>query len=341
MSTPPLSPLEAKKAIIHCFRAGVVPMLHGDPSTSKSSIVAQIGKEANYKVIDLRLSQCEPTDLLGLPNFKDGRAEYLPFNTFPLEGDELPEGHVGWILFLDEFNSCSRSVQAASYKVVLDRMIGQHKLHPKVRIVAAGNLATNNAIVNEMSTAMQSRLVHLEVKMTKDDWMDWALNNGIDSRITTYIEYRPSHLHRFNPDHADRTYPCARTWEFVSKLIKGGSLDTRELLPVIQGSIGEGTGLEFFNFCALSVNLPSIKEIEADPSNTPIPAEASHKYAMVGVIIEGMNTSNASKVFTYLTRLSMEYQYMALRSVIKSKPVLLNTPEIKEWVNSNANRFYS
>ena len=39
---------------------------------------------------------------------------------------------------------------------LIDRMVGQKKLHPNVVIVAAGNHVSSNAAV-DMSTAMQSR----------------------------------------------------------------------------------------------------------------------------------------------------------------------------------------
>ena len=49
---------------------------------------------------------------------------------------------------MDEFNSALPSVQAACYKLVLDRMVGQHHLHKKCFIVACGNKETDNAIVD-------------------------------------------------------------------------------------------------------------------------------------------------------------------------------------------------
>ena len=51
----------------------------------------------------------------GLPHFtKDGKAEFMPFNIFPLENTPLPKDKDGWLLFLDEFNSATKMVQAAA-----------------------------------------------------------------------------------------------------------------------------------------------------------------------------------------------------------------------------------
>lgn len=105
---------EAKDMLADIIKARLVPMMIGSPAVGKSSIVHEIAKDYNLKVMDLRLSQCDPTDLLGMPQVSDGRASYAPMNTFLLENDPLPEGYNGVLLFLDEFNSAPRSVQAAA-----------------------------------------------------------------------------------------------------------------------------------------------------------------------------------------------------------------------------------
>lgn len=105
---------QAQSLIARCIRANLVAMLEGSPGIGKSGIVHGIAKQYNLKVIDLRLSQCDPTDLLGFPQVEDGRSKYVPMETFPIEGDAIPEGYSGWLLFLDEFTSAPRGVQAAA-----------------------------------------------------------------------------------------------------------------------------------------------------------------------------------------------------------------------------------
>lgn len=54
---------QAISMITKYIKAGLVPMLRGSPGMGKSSIIHQIAAEYNLLVIDLRLSQCDPTDL--------------------------------------------------------------------------------------------------------------------------------------------------------------------------------------------------------------------------------------------------------------------------------------
>ena len=105
---------QAAKMIVKFIKAGIVPMVHGSPGIGKSQLMHQIAEEYGLKLIDLRLSQCDPTDLAGFPQIDATRqkAGYVPMDTYPLEGEEVPTGFNGWLLFLDEINSAPKAVQA-------------------------------------------------------------------------------------------------------------------------------------------------------------------------------------------------------------------------------------
>ena len=198
---------QASEHIKTCVKAGLVPMLQGPPGTGKSDISKAVGDYFNLKIIDIRLSQCDPVDIGGFPTFSNGKATYVPMSMWPTEDTPVPKGYKGFLLILDEFNSASMATQAASYKVVLDRYVGQTKLHKNTAIVCIGNRATDNAIVNRLSTAMQSRLIHLELAVDTGIWLTkWAPLNGIDHRIMAYIDYRPDNLYNFDPNHNDKTF---------------------------------------------------------------------------------------------------------------------------------------
>jgi MoxR-like ATPase len=83
------------------MKCGLVPFIQSSPGIGKSSIVKQIAKEYNLKLIDLRLSTCDPTDLTGLPHFEEGRAVFSPFDIFPVSNDDIPKNKDGWLLFLN------------------------------------------------------------------------------------------------------------------------------------------------------------------------------------------------------------------------------------------------
>ena len=326
---------KAEELVTMALKAKVVPMIHGSPAIGKSAVVHGIAKKFNLKLIDLRLSQCDPTDLLGFPSVVAGRAGYMPMSTFPIEGDALPEGYSGWLLFLDEFNSASVEVQASAYKLVLDRMVGTHCLHKNVAIVTAGNLDTDGAIVNPMSTALQSRLVHLEAEVDLKWWLDWADAKQFDSRIGSYLNFRPDHIYTFKPDHTDKTYASPRTWEFVNKLLSVTDID-RQSLPLFAGALGEGVAREFMGFCQIHEKLPKMETILNFPETAPMPVEPASQFALCGAISGSIDKSNCERVLQYIKRMPAEFQVVTLRRSAKRQPTILANEQFGKWLAETA-----
>jgi len=332
-----LNPTDLSAAIIRILQAGLVPHVEGSPGVGKSDIARAVSKTLNLKIIDLRLSQCDPTDLMGFPNVQGIKARYVPMETFPIKGDSLPvemdengtitHTYDGWLLFLDELPSASRAVQAAAYKLILDKMVGQHPLHECVAIMSAGNKATDKAIVNAMSTAIQSRLVHLELAVNLNDWTAWASANGIDSRIIGFLNYKTSLLHKFSPDHQDKTFPCPRTWEFASRLSVNQSVSMKDL-PLFAGTVGQGAAQEYIAFAELYQSLPRIEEIIKSPQTVNISEEISIRFAIATYVADHLSETNAEQVTKFLDRLDVEMQVVAYRLAQSRKASLLGNKEV-------------
>ena len=331
---------EAKQMLIECIKVGLVPFLQGSPGIGKSDIVRAIAKEFNLKVIDLRLSQCDPTDLGGFPMLLGDKAGYVPMNTFLLESDPLPEGYNGVLLFLDEFTSAPRAVQAASYKLVLDRMVGTHRLHKNVAIVCAGNLETDGAIVEELSTALQSRLVHLELAVSSEDWIDWAIDNDLDHRIVSFIKFKPDMLYTFKPDHTDKTYASPRTWEFCNRFVKDKEVVGIELLPLLAGTLSEGVAREFRTFTQIYSNLPTLTQMMEQATTLPVPQEPSILFALTGSIAHNANNENAGPLMDFVSRLPIEFQVVTLREMVRRSPALMNHKSVQAWITKNAKELF-
>jgi hypothetical protein len=290
----------------------------------KSSIVKQIAKECNLHLIDHRLSTSAPEDLSGLPKFNEkGYAQFVPFaELFPTAGTPLPEGKDGWILFLDEFNSASRGVQAACYKLILDRMTGQVPLHENVLICAAGNLSTDKAITNPISTAMQSRVIHLQMEINFTEWLlDVALKENYDSRIIAYLSQYPNKLMDFNPDHNEKTFCCPRTWEFMNSLIHKKDV-TEAKASLYSGTITSGVAVDFIQFTKVYATMVNIRDILANPQMCPVPYDAATKWAVMTHMMEMLDESNFDKLSVYVSRFSMDFRVLFFRSIMVRKPEL-------------------
>lgn len=329
---------QAQDVIVEAIKAKLVPLVWGSPAVGKSAIVKQVADAYGLKLIDLRLAQCDPVDLMGFPRIDEatGKADYAPMATFPLKGDPIPEGYNGWLLFLDELTSAPRAVQAASYKILLDRQVGLHDLHDNVAVVAAGNLETDNAIVEPMSTALQSRLVHVEVSMDHNVWLEWAMANGIDHRITSYIQFKPDSLYTFHPDHTDKTYASPRTWEFASRMTGDIQELTYQQMPLLAGTLSEGVAREYLQFTKVYQDVPTIAQIKQSPDTTPIPDEPSVLYALTGSVAAHSDETNIAQVFPYINRMPKEFQVVCLREVVRRNNAMLKVKPVLDWAMQNS-----
>lgn len=323
----------ARAAIIHIIKAGLVPMLHGSPGGGKSALINSIADEFKLFPIDLRLAQLEPTDMNGFPfpKLDIGKAGYLPMEHFPLESDPIPAGYSGWMVFMDEMNSAGPATQKASYKTLYDKAVGDKKLHKNCVIVCAGNLDTDNAIVEEMSTALQSRLIHLELETDVEMWLDWAAKAGIDHRIMDFINLKNELLNDFDPDHTDKTFACQRTWDFASQLMVGLDLSSAIAMPILAGTLSHGVAMEFIAFTRIYKDLPKIAEIERAPDLVAVPDEPSVLYALIGTLSQRSTTANIPNMLVYVSRLPIEFQVIYLRTLARRDASLVMLPEIQQW----------
>lgn len=333
--------------VAEILQAGLVPFVRSSPGMGKSALVRSIADEYGMVLIDIRLSTCAPEDLTGLPFFDNGIAKFMPFDIFPIEGTPLPEGKNGWLIFLDEFNSAPKSVQAAAYKLVLDRMVGTNKLHPNVMMVAAGNLDTDRAITNNIGTALQSRFIHLEMFLKTDKMgqqaeflEDVAFKYDWDERVIAYIGMNPDSLMDFRPEHNDKTFCCPRTWDFCQKLIKGkdykligseGS-QTYEMdakAPMLAGTITSGEAMKFISFTKVYQNLPKINDILNDPEGCPVPSDPPIRYATVTSMMGSVTEENFAGITKYINRMPAELRVLFFRGLLIKKPELRSHPAFR------------
>ena len=140
-------------------------------------------------------SQLAPEDLIGVPQIIDGTSRFCPPRM--IARDEP------YCLFLDELNACSHEVQKAFYSLIHERRIGEYYLPEASIVIGAGNRAQDSAIVKPMSSPLLNRMVHVHLKVSHRDWLDWAKNHDIHPWVIEYIQTRPDHLWSQPPKHED------------------------------------------------------------------------------------------------------------------------------------------
>ncbi len=226
--------------------------LWGPPGIGKSSVVKQLATEKRLSLIDLRLSLLDPVDLRGVPyitNTNNGEKECAWSKPvfIPTQGRG--------ILFLDEINLASPSVQASALQLVLDRRVGEHKLGDGWFVIAAGNRQEDSTLVFDLPKPLLNRFVHFEIVLSLEEWLNWAFQNEIDERIIAFIKFRPDLLYKYSEN--SNAFPTPRSWEFCSKLLQKG------LSPEVASysTIGPGAGAEFLTYLAIFEKIPDVDRL--------------------------------------------------------------------------------
>lgn len=335
----------------------LVPMIHGSPAIGKSDIVRQIAERANLKVIDVRLSTYDPADMNGLPSTRNNGvrdiSHYVPFDVFPLKGDPLPvdldgDGNVirtykGWIVFMDELPSAAQSVQAAAFKFILDRQVGQEDLHERAFVVAAGNKEDDGAIVNPLPTPLQSRMINFSVYTNLECFMNYALAKGIDYRIAAFLNFKPDYVHKFDPDHDDLTFASPRTWMFLDKLIRGEPV-SQDDKALVAGCVSSSVAAEFLSFVKQFDDIPSLESIVNNPKTARCPSVESNPsvlYAIGGMLAQHATKDNLPPIMTYIERMNIEFQVVSIRQLIGRNNALAGESCMDNWIRKYSSELWN
>lgn len=256
-----VSPNSAKIAIRKAFNKQRPIFLWGPPGIGKSDIIHQIGGEMNARVIDIRLSLWEPTDIKGIPYFDSIQKTmvWAPPSELPTEDEAAKYPYV--ILFMDEMNSAAPSVQAAAYQLILNRRVGQYKLPDNVLLVAAGNREADKGVTYRMPAPLANRFIHLEMRVDFDDWSQWATNNRIHKDVVGYCTFAKKDLYDFDPKSASRSFATPRSWSFVSELLEDEDTSESTLTDLISGAIGEGLAIKFMAHRKVASKMPKPEDI--------------------------------------------------------------------------------
>ncbi len=255
-------------------------MLWGPPGVGKSQMVAQVAARHGVPVIDIRLSQMEPSDLRGIPFRTDIHVEWA----IPAILPDAERHGVEGILFLDEITSAPPSVSAAAYQLILDRRLGEYKVPEGWAIFAAGNRQGDRGVTYSMPAPLANRFSHFEVEAHLDDWVAWAYAQGIDDRLIAFLRFRPELLFDFDPAHNPVAFPSPRSWEFAHRAL-AKFIDIPDLLVgSLQACVGPAAGIELAAFVENLDRLPDIDAIIRG-EEVPVPRDVDLQYAVASALV--------------------------------------------------------
>lgn len=255
-------------------------MLWGPPGVGKSQLVAQLGEAQSIPIIDVRLSQMEPSDLRGIP-FKSGNlVEWAVPSLLP---DMHRHGEAG-VLFLDEVNAAAPSVSAAAYQLILDRRLGDYEVPRGWAIFAAGNRQGDRGVTYAMPAPLANRFSHYEVDVHADDWVGWAHRHGIDERIIGFLRFRSDLLFDYDPSQNPIAFPSPRSWEFAHRALKKFDSTPELMRGALEACVGRAAAVECIAFIESLEKIPDLDQIAAGHC-LEVPEAIDLQYAVAAALV--------------------------------------------------------
>ena len=314
-------------------------MLWGAPGVGKSQIIAQIGDRHDIPVIDIRLSQMEPSDLRGIPFRDKDQVEWAIPAMLP---NSERHGNKG-ILFLDEITSAVPSVSAAAYQLILDRKLGEYEVPNGWAIFAAGNRQGDRGVTYAMPSPLANRFSHYDVDIHLDDWVAWAYQHDIHESIIAFLRFRPELLFDFDPAHNPVAFPSPRSWEFTNRALKKFSDKPMLLLGTLQACVGPSAGIELKAFIDSLDQMPDLDAIVRG-EDVKAPKEIDLQYAvasaLVGRAIRAKNDDNADEIFGHILDYAKAFRQKEMGVMLVSDLLravgddLFNVPAFSQWAES-------
>lgn len=284
-----------------------------------SEDIHDVNNEDKFLVIDIRLSQMDPSDLRGIPIFSSDRETtmWLPPEFFPKKGQG--------VIFFDELNLAPPLVQSSAYQLILDRRLGTYCVPEGYLLVAAGNRLEDRASVFEMSAPLKNRFGHAQLREPSvEDWTKWAVEHEIDMRIIGFLNFRRTALFQFDPRVKENAFATPRSWEHVSQLIKVIPSENLQLLQqVCSTQVGVGTSGEFITFIRVKDKLHGMKYYLEHPDDCELPNENTQPdliWALITAFAEHYkahtDTKTLEAIIRVLKRMNEEYAVFTLKLMV-------------------------
>jgi len=185
-------------------------------------------------------------------------------------------------------------------------------------MVAAGNRVSDKAgAMGELSSALKSRLVHINVESDSKVYLENIFKWKFDRRIYAYLTWKPEQVNSFQQyirnNSSDDTYRCERTWDMVNTYLRAIYPNQETKIPASEistliGMIGSQAS-EFVQFTNAFDSLPRIEDILANPHNAPLPEDEGAKFLMISMLASRLDDNTQDLLPHYVDRLGSAFMY--------------------------------
>jgi hypothetical protein len=297
--------------------------------TDKGGIGEEVGFRAYF------LSTLEQPDVrgFGLPTKDSDGTSIMEFTKAPWMPRAQDSEH--GILLLDEFRQAAHDVQKPAAELALNGRVGESELPITWMVLMASNREKDRSGVQRELAFISNRRMLIRITPDLDSWVEWAERKDIHWASIAFAKANPGLV--FGEDVPEKGGPfCTpRTLVKMSYLID--SMPMALFTEAASGLVGEGTAAQFVSFLRVVEQLPKFEEIVKQPDKCRLPDKdrPDAQYATMQMIAHRVTGDSAKSAFTYLKRMSKEFQVAGLKATLRRCPEIVQSADFAKWLQDN------
>jgi hypothetical protein len=197
-----------------------------------------------------------------------------------------------------------------------------------------------------------NRLVSITVsKPTADEWIEWAINKGVEAEVIAWVNRFPHALasytdagqgdnpYIFNPKKPMTAFVSPRSLETASNIVRTRKEnDADSVIAALTGAVGESAARDMQAYIEFSDQLPTWEATINSPKTTTIPTSPGACAIVVFGAISRVTKETITPFMEYLERFDAEWQAVFAINIAKTpskQSIAFSCKAFAEWVAKN------
>ena len=252
------------------------------------------------------------------------------------------------LVFLDEIAKAPQFIKNVLAPIIYERRVGNYHMPEGSVVFCATNLSIEG-LGDSIQAHLRNRLVFVKMrKPTADEWIKWAIENGVNPEVIATVSNYPNMLDSFldyekggkfegqdlakdngqifNPRSTTHHYVTPRSLSAAGDIIDDGNgvLDDSTLEAALCGTIGEVAAQNMAAFIRFGRDICSFARVVADPDKAPLSDNPSAQLVQVfKFVTQVSNRDEAEAIVKYVRRMRSEMQSIFCNTVANSSRVAM------------------
>jgi hypothetical protein len=323
-------------------------MLRGEPGIGKSSLLESIANGLGYEYAYIDVPNMDLGDIaMPVIDHETRTTRYYPNARF-----KVHEGKPT-VIMLDEFTKGADPVKNMLHPMLekANPRLGDIALSKNTIVFLTGNLSTDG-VGDSLKAHSMNRLVSITVsKPTADEWIEWAINKGVEAEVIAWVNRFPHALasytdagqgdnpYIFNPKKPMTAFVSPRSLETASNIVRTRKEnDADSVIAALTGAVGESAARDMQAYIEFSDQLPTWEATINSPKTTTIPTSPGACAIVVFGAISRVTKETITPFMEYLERFDAEWQAVFAINIAKTpskQSIAFSCKAFAEWVAKN------